>query len=377
MTESLTLQHILQRFLPNTGTGIDVHRLKVCQQLQACRTEALGGVRVYCHTCRHEATLYHSCRNRHCPQCQGKATQEWAERQKANTLPVNYFHLVFTLPHTLNGWVQLHPETIYRLLFQAVWHTLRRFGEDPKRLGGKLGVSMVLHTWGQNLSRHVHLHCLVAGGALTDSGEWRSCKGNYLFPVKALSRHFRGCMVALLREASDNGELSRITRQDEVDQQLSTLMTKEWVVYAKATLSHTDTVVDYLSRYTHRIAISNHRITEVNQETVSIRYKDYNDNETQKNLTLKGEEFVRRYLMHILEKGFMRVRHYGFLANCCRRKRLTQIRTLLQSQAEEKEVESQPSLLDGYPCPKCKTGHMIIIEEMMPKNHHGMAVKRR
>lgn len=375
MAEPSTLQRILQSFLPTEN--LDTHRLKVCQQLQACRTEALGGVRLYCHECQHEATLYHSCRNRHCPQCQGQATLEWAEQQKANILPVNYFHIVFTLSHTLNGWVQLHPEVIYRLLFSAVWATLRRFGQDPKRLGGSLGVSMVLHTWGQNLSRHVHLHCLVAGGALTENGAWHGCKSNYLFPVKALSRYFRGHMITLLREASDRGELSRITREGEVDERLSKLMSQTWVVYSKAILNHTEIVVNYLARYTDRIAISNHRIIKVDQENVSISYKDYKDNSKRKTLKLKGEEFVRRYLMHILGKGFMRVRHYGFLANCCRRKKLMQIRQLLHHQTEEVAREASSHLLDGYPCPKCKKGNMIIIEEMMPTSERvGMAMRR-
>lgn len=363
MAEPATLQQILKRFLPTTN--IDVHRLKVCQQLQACRTEALGGIKLQCNHCGHEVMRYHSCRNRHCPQCQGRATAQWAEQQQANILPVSYFHLVFTLPDTLNGWIALHPEAIYRLLFRAVWSTLKGFGEDPKRLDGQLGMSAILHTWGQNLSRHVHLHCLVPGGALTPQGAWHHSKSNYLFPVKALSRHYRGRMVSLLREAYDNGELSRISGEAEVEQQLSTLMDKSWVVYSKATLNHTNTIVSYLARYTHRIAISNQRILNVHDGQVTLCYKAYQENGKNRTLTLSGEEFLRRYLMHIIGKGFMRIRHYGFLANCCRKKRLSVIRQQLQQPAEEtKKATDSP---ESIPCPICKTGSMVVIAELLPQ----------
>ncbi len=190
MSEPATVQGILQRFL--STEHLDYQRQKVCTHLLDCRTEALGGLSWQCDTCGAEQPRYHACRDRHCPQCQGRAPRVWSERQQGNLLPVSYYHLVFTLPHRLNGWVQLHPQVLYRLLFQAVWATLKAFGQDPKRLGRELGMTAVLHTWGQTLSQHVHLHCLVPGGALQASGHWKPARSNYLFPVKALSRHFRG-----------------------------------------------------------------------------------------------------------------------------------------------------------------------------------------
>lgn len=375
MTEAITLQQILKRFLPTEN--IDTHRLKVCQQLLACRTAALGGQTWQCDHCHNEETHYYSCRNRHCPQCQGRATHQWAERQQAHILPVTYFHLVFTLPDTLNGWISLHPETIYRLLFRAVWQTLKHFGEDPKRLNGQLGMSAILHTWGQNLSRHVHLHCLVPGGALSLQGEWHPSKSNYLFPVKALSRYYRGKMVSLLRDAYQSHELSRIRDKEEVEQQLNQLMEKEWVVYSKAALNHTETVVSYLARYTHRIAISNHRIQDIHAGQVTIRYKDYRDNGKNRSLSLSGEEFVRRYLMHIVAKGFMRIRHYGFLANCCRQKRLEQIRQRLQCPPPTSEDNQTRQEAVTRPCPTCKKGQMTLIAEILPTYGNPRLIHRR
>nr|WP_204758426.1 transposase [Halomonas urmiana] len=279
---------------------------------------------------------------------------QWAERQQANILPARYYHVVFTLPHSLNGWVQLPPEVIYRLLFQSAWYTLRSFGRDPKRLGGEMGMSAVLHTWGQNLSQHVHLHCLVHGGALGDDGGWRGARSHYLFLVRALSRHFRGHLVSALRQAATAGDLHRVTRPGDVDDQLNTLMATEWVVYRKDCLEHTDTVVRYLARYTRQIAISNARILAVDDHQVTLRYKDYRDRDRRKPLVLDGKEFVRRFLLHFLPKRLMRVRHYGFLANRCRRRRLAQIRqalALVEKAPDAGTPASDPEL--AYTCPHC------------------------
>jgi hypothetical protein len=364
--EAATVQNVLQRFL---GEGPrDGHRRTICQRLLACRTEALGGLRWRCEHCADEQIRYHACRDRHCPQCQGRATRQWSERQRGHLLPVNYYHLVFTLPHTLNGWVELHPEVIYRLLFQSAWSTLKAFGQDPKRLGGELGMSAVLHTWGQNLSRHVHLHCLVPGGALGRDGRWKAAKGNYLFPVKALSRHFRGRMVTLLRERVQAGELHRVRRPGEVDTVLDTVMTESWVVYTKACLDHTGTVVDYLARYSHRIAITNARLLAIDDEGVTMRYKDYRDGAKQKTLWLRGEEFVRRYLLHLLPKGLMRIRHYGFLANRCRETKLAQIRPALAAPEEKANGhDTERTRVDtGYPCPRCQQGRLHVVGQIAP-----------
>ena len=363
MAEPATLQHILERFLD--PAPLDRQRRKVCAHLQACRTEAMGGMRLACDRCGAEPCWYHGCRDRHCPQCQGRATRQWAERQQGDILPVRYYHLVFTLPHTLNGWVALHPEVIYRLLFQATWITLKAFGQDPRRLGGELGMSAVLHTWGQNLSRHVHLHCLVPGGALESNGTWKATKGNYLFPVKALSRHFRGRMVGLLRRAASRGELARVTRVGEVDAVLDTVMATEWVVYTKNCLNHTGTVVDYLARYSHRIAISNARLLAVDDAQVTFRYQDYRDGARHKTLRLNGTEFVRRFLLHVLPQGLMRIRHFGFLANRCRHAKLARIRRALAAATAEVIVTGSGAA-PSYPCPQCQQGQLHVIAQLPP-----------
>ncbi len=359
MNNAATVQQALGHFLDQTG--LDSHGRKVCAHLLACRTEALGETLYRCEQCASEQRFYHGCRDRHCPQCQGRATRQWVERQGEAVLPVAYHHVVFTLPHTLNGWVQLHPEVIYRLLFASAWATLKAFGEDPRRLGGQMGMTAVLHTWGQTLSRHVHLHCLVPAGALSVEGQWKPIKGNYLFPVKALSRHFRGNMVGALRQSAGAGELERVTRPGEIDRLLDTLMGTEWVVYTKHCLSHTASVVEYLGRYTHKVAISNARILSVDELGVHFRYKDYGDHNRCKTMHLEGEEFVRRFLMHIVPKGFTRIRHYGFLANRCRAVKLAHIRQAL-AVAQTLAVDDKGVRIEAcYPCPVCKAGCLRMV----------------
>lgn len=364
MTAPATVQQALNRFLD--PQVLDGHRRRVCSHLKACHTPAMGGIQLACERCDAEQHWYHGCRDRHCPQCQSRATRRWAEHRRDDLIPVRYFHVVFTLPHQLNGWMQLHPRLIYRLLFNAVWATLNRFGQDPKRLNGQIGMTAVLHTWGQNLSQHAHLHCLVPGGALGNDGQWHPARSNYLFPVRALSRHFRGKMVSLLRQAATAGELHRVTRAGQVDALLDELMRIEWVVYSKHCLDHTASVVDYLARYTHRIAISNARIEQVDDKEVTFRYTDYRDGQA-KTLCLTGEEFVRRFLMHVLPKGLMRVRHFGFLANRCRRSKLARIRQALAASDDPStpaKVASQPA---PWPCPACGSGWLHVIGQLLPQ----------
>jgi len=379
MDNPATVQAALNRFLDDSH--LDSQRRKVCGHLRACRTEAMGGSLMHCDQCQKEQRWYHGCRDRHCPQCQGRATRQWAERQHEAVLPVAYYHLVFTLPHSLNGWMQLHPEVIYSLLFHSAWSTLKAFGRDPKRLGGQLGMTAILHTWGQNLSQHVHLHCLVPGGALSDIGQWKQSKGNYLFPVRALSRRFRGKMVSGLRQSAEKGELARVTHPGEIDHLLDELMGHEWVVYSKHCLSHTDSVVDYLARYTHRIALTNARLQSVNENGVALRYKDYRDGEQHKTLHLAGEEFVRRLLLHILPKGFTRIRHYGFLAGRCRTEKVAQIRAVLAQEGTEAESDGNREGDDcaiaeiRYHCPLCKTGYLHLVAEL--PSHPAWPARRR
>jgi len=371
MSSPASVQQALRLFFD--PDGLDTQRRKVCGHLLACHTEAMGETVLRCDHCAQEQHTYHSCRDRHCPQCQGRATRLWVERQREAVLPVAYYHLVFTLPHSLNGWVQLHPEVVYRLLFQSAWSTLKAFGQDPKRLGGQLGMSAVLHTWGQTLDQHVHLHCLVPGGALSEAGQWKEVKGNYLFPVKALSRHFRGAMVSALRESANAGELKRITRPGEVARLLGELMEQEWVVYTRHCLNHTQSVIKYLGRYTHRIAITDARLLSVNEQGILLRYKDYRHAGKSRTMHLAGEEFIRRYLLHILPKGFTRIRHYGFLAGCCREQKVAQIRAVLASEEERTvndpgDKERRSTALDlRYGCPRCKTGHLCVVAELAPR----------
>lgn len=375
MAEPGGLQAVFGHFLDDYRQHHDLSpaQAKACRHIEQCRTEALGGLLQYCNRCSYEVPQYHSCRDRHCPKCQGRAQQEWCERQQQAILPVTYFHLVFTLPHDLNGWVELHPEVIYRWLFQSVWETLSAFGKDPKRLNGTLGMTCVLHTWGQTLCRHVHLHCLIPGGALTEQGQWYETKGNYLFPVRALSRRFRGVMVGALRQAANHGELPRVTRPGEIDTLLDGLMKTDWVVYTKAYLKQPETVLNYLGRYSRKIALNDRRIVGIEDDQIRLRYQDYRDQCT-KVLRLNGEELIRRFLLHILPKGFMRIRHFGFLANRCRKTKLAQIRACLDASVpvEHGQGESEDSQQDkgesvAPKCPHCKIGHLVVRGEITPR----------
>lgn len=338
MTEPTDLQAVFARFLPayQASRPLDARRQQVTRHIGQCRTPALGGRYWLCDRCDYGRTIYFACRDRHCPRCQQRASRRWAEREAQAVLPVAYYHVVFTLPHTLNGWAQLHPAVIYDSLFAATSGTLKAFAADSKRLGGELGLTAVLHTWGQTLSQHIHLHCLIPGGVLTASGEWRAAKGHYLFPVRALARYFRGRLVSGLRRAAGAGALSRVA-PEEVDHRLAEVMGAEAVVYAKPCLGYTETVVGYLARYSHRIAISNTRILGIDDESVALRYTDYADAQRCKVMRLAGVEFVRRFLLHVLPKGFMRIRHYGFLANRTRRAKLARIGACLNRPAPAAE----------------------------------------
>lgn len=341
---------------------------RVCRHILDCRTEALGGYRLECDRCGQSQPHYLACRDRHCPRCQRRASREWCERQRGNVLPVTYHHLVVTLPHVLNPWVQLHAKVIYGLLFDTVWATLSAFAADPKRLGGQLGMTAVLHTWGQTLTRHVHLHCLVPGGALSASGQWHPAKSTYLFPVRALSQHVRGGFVSRLRQALQDGKLPRIEDRKQADRLLDSLMAADWVVYSKPCLTHTETVVDYLGRYSHRIALSDHRILAIDEDRVQLDYKDYRDDDRHKVLTLSGAELIRRFLLHVLPTGFMRIRHFGLLANRCRAKRLAEVRAALEAPPPEDSSGDgkEPAPFDGYPCPFCRQGHLQIAAFLAP-----------
>ena len=369
MTDAPSLQAVARACLGDLDQGgLNRRQWQVCHHILDCRTAALGGFALACDRCADTPVLYHACRDRHCPRCQRRASQDWCARQRAAVLPVTYHHLVFTLPHTLDGWVEVHPREVYALLFETAWATLSAFGADPKRLDGQMGMTAVLHSWGQTLVRHVHLHCLVPGGAFSAGGAWHPARSTYLFPVRALSRHFRGRFVSRLRRAYAAGELPRIRDRVEVDRVLQALMDTDWVVYSKPCLARTETVVDYLGRYSHRIALSDSRILDFEGGQVALSYKDYRDGDRRKVMTLTGEELLRRFLLHVLPKGFMRVRHFGFLANRCRARRLVAIRTALEAPAPEAAGPQENSAtFDGHPCPRCRQGRLHVTGRFAPK----------
>jgi hypothetical protein len=363
------LQTVVARFLPelSAGSSLSPRQWQVCAHLRDCRTEAMGVQLQACDHCDYQTPRYLACRDRHCPKCQGRACAQWCAAQSERLLPVTYYHLVFTLPHTLNPWVQRIPKLIYDQLFASVWATLATFAADQRRYGGRLGASLVLHTWGQTLTQHVHLHGLIPGGVWTPGGHWRAAKGNYLFPVKALSRHLRGHFVAALRKHADADDLPGLTPA-AIDEMLDQLMAVDWVVYAKACFGNPETVVAYLSRYTHRTALSDQRLIGIDDDRVGLRYKDYRDDRS-KVLWLHGAELLRRFLLHVLPKGLMRIRHYGLLANCCRAKRLAQISEYMQRRLSRPTKGNRiasplASLSPGNwtpICPRCKSGVLHLI----------------
>jgi hypothetical protein len=343
--------------------------------IEACRTAALGGHVERCEACAALRYHYHSCRNRHCPKCQTLAKERWLAARRAELLPVPYFHVVFTLPHELNALAQGSPRALYALLFQSVSDTLIEFGANPRWLGGDIAATLVLHSWGQTLSQHLHLHCLIAAGALAPDGHWITSRRGFLFPVKALSRAFRGKFIAGLTRLFHAGALklagSCATLADPREQRqlVNTLYKNDWVVYTKRPFAGPAQVLDYLGRYTHRVAISNNRLVSIDDEAVRFRYKDYAHGNRRKVMPVTPVEFIRRFLLHVLPSGFMRIRHYGILANRAKREKLAQARVaLLQPCAattpEPESIETfwlRVAHLDIHRCPHCKAGRMRVI----------------
>jgi hypothetical protein len=333
--------------------------------VSVCRTQELGGHLDRCDACGFERPAYNSCRNRHCPKCQSLAKAQWLEKQTAELLPVGYFHLVFTLPHELNRLILAHKKIGLSLLFKAVSETLLEFGQT--RLKGTLGIIAVLHTWDQTLKDHFHLHCLVPAGALSiDRNRWISARKNFLFPVKALSQVFRGKFLGLLQQACDKGKLP--AANDEIKASCK----KSWVVYAKKPFGCPAKVLDYLGRYTHRVALSNDRILQVENGKVTLSYRDRKDGERKKIMTLEAQEFIRRFLLHVLPDGFMRIRHFGFLANRSKNQALARCRHLLDLDPAlpQSPILSAKDLLlritgvDLSRCPCCHEGAMIAVGDL-------------
>lgn len=320
-------------------------QLRVCQHIQSCRTGQLGYQAWQCDTCGESQQMGCSCRDRHCPRCQGLASAKWIAKEQESLLSCRYFHLVFTLPHELNIIAHYNAKVLYQCLFKAAWQTLSKFAKQKGH--GQLGMTSVLHTWGQNLSQHIHLHCLIPAGALAKA-QWHEIEKGYLYPVKALSVVFRGKMLTALSEH---------------DTSLAQIQTPtKWCVYSKACLTYSEKLVRYLARYTRKGVMSESRLVSASEQAVSFAYRDYADNNHRKIMTLSCDEFLRRYLQHVLPKGFMRIRHYGFLANACRKRKLAQIRAQESPRGERgKSQESNEPLIPHWPCPLCKTGMLRLI----------------
>ncbi len=362
-----------ERYVATHG-ATSVQQQKVLRALGQCRTAALGGHLEACDHCGHQRAVYHSCRNRHCPKCQTLAQVDWLEARRADLLPVDYFHVVFTLPHELCPLALYRPRVVYDLLFRAANETLATFARDPRyfsgEAGGGLGTTAILHTWGQNLSLHPHLHCVVTGGGLSADGQRFVSprhKG-FLFPVRALAKVFRGKYLDGLRRAFDAGELGDDVATTALCESLRRI---DWVVYAKPPFAGPESVLAYLGRYTHRIAISNPRILSLENGRVAFRYRDYADGDKEKVMRLDALEFIRRFLLHVLPKRFVRIRHYGLLANRHRKEKLVRCRALLAAptpKPPEHETVCEKLLrlsgLDLLRCPACREGRMIAIAEI-------------
>jgi len=344
---------------------------------------ALGGFKAQCDRCAAVTIQYASCRNRHGPKCQTLQQTRWVERQCAGLLDIGYWHLVFTLPHELNPIARGNPALIYKLLFKAASRTLIEFGRNPRWLGGELGITMVLHTWGQNLGQHIHVHCICTGGALSpDRQRWLPTRKGFLFPRPALSTVFRAKYLDFLARAHRNGELRMPGSQGRFDDDafecLSTrLRDHDWVIYAKAPFASAEHVLAYLGRYTHRVAIANHRLVGFDAEHVRFRWRDYAHANKLKVMRLEAGEFVRRFLLHTLPRGFTRLRHYGLLANRCRAYKLARCRTLLgQGTPEPPEPEPAPAMMlrltgiDITRCPRCRQGTLRPILTISPQLRH-------
>ncbi|MGD0857567.1 MAG: IS91 family transposase [Dehalococcoidia bacterium] len=338
---------------------------KVMRAISNCRTARLGGHIDVCPTCGYIRPSYNSCRNRHCPKCQALAKERWIENQKYDLLDVAYFHVVFTIPEELRSLFFCCDRVMYNLLFRAVAETLSQLASDQKYLGAKIGFTSVLHTWGQNLSFHPHIHCIVPAGGLTRVMQWRNSRKKFFLPVKVLSRKFRGKFLALLQQTPEfAGKLDQTI--------IDSCYRKEWVVYCKPPFKDAACVVEYLGRYTHRVAISNSRILSISDGKVTFKWRDYKDCSKWKIMTLSAAEFIRRFLLHVLPKGFMKIRHYGILGNRDKARRLKFCKLLTGTRIVEKLILSAEDLFrkicghDPCLCPACGQGRIEFYMNLPP-----------
>jgi len=357
------------------AASLSARQKRVLRSIELCRTAALGGHLERCDQCGHERNAYNSCADRHCPKCQSLARAKWLEKRQAELLPCEYFHVVFTLPEPLAKLSLQNQRQMYNLLFRATAETLQTIAADPKHLGAQIGFFCILHTWGQTLTAHPHLHCVVPGGGIALDGQrWIACRPGFFLPVKVLSRRFRNVYLRYLEQAyaagklQFHGDLEQLTDTKSFTRYLAALAEIEWVVYAKPPFGGPERVLDYLGRYTHRIAISNNRLIELKDGKVTFAYKDYKHAQRQKVMTLSAGEFLRRFLMHVLPDGFQRIRHYGLLGNRHRTENLARCRELLgvvapttELQRDYRERYRQLTGEDPLRCPRCRIGQMLRI----------------
>jgi hypothetical protein len=357
-----------QRFLERYRSSLDFQQLKAFRAIQNCRTAALGGHLDACPQCGYRAISFNSCRNRHCPKCQAQARERWLAARESELLDTHYFHVVFTVPHELNLLAQDNPRLFYHLLFTASAATLLELAADPKHLGAEIGILSILHTWGQNLLAHPHIHCVIpAGGISPDLTRWVRPRCAFFLPVKVLSRVFRGKFLAGLKrfyrrkQLQCTGPCAPLAEEKQFRQLLRRLHRQDWVVYAKPAFGGPRQVLRYLGRYTHRVAISNHRLLTFDGERVTFLWKDYAHGNQQRVMTLAATEFLRRFFLHVLPKGFVRIRHFGFLANRFRAPRLKLCRQLLANPQLPSASRSAPVVNAAiWHCPQCGTVMVIL-----------------
>lgn len=357
-------------YLERSGSSCSAGQRRVLSRLADCRTAALGGHIEQCDSCSYQRIAYNSCRDRHCPKCQGAASREWLDQRASELLDVEYFHVVFTVPQSLAPLALQNPREVYGLLFRATAETLLTIAADPRHLGAQIGFLAVLHTWGQNLHHHPHLHCVIPGGGISLDGlHWIACRNGFFLPVRVLSRLFRHKFLRGLEQAFRKGTLSfsgRLAPQGTpagFAALLRAARKTEWVVYAKPPFGGPAQVLKYLARYTHRVAIANSRLHQLHEGAVTFGWKDYAHEQAQRKLTLDAHEFIRRFLLHVLPKGFVRIRHFGFLANRHRQEHIRQCRALLQKNRASSGISpSSTSVLlqvkqkELAPCPLCHVG---------------------
>jgi hypothetical protein len=362
------------------------NELRVMRAIEVCRTAVLGGHKDKCNHCGHVEISYNSCRNRHCPKCQTLQKEKWIEARREDLLPIEYFHVVFTLPSELNHLVSMNRKVMYDLLFRSVSETLAKLASNPKHLGATVGVIGILHTWGQNLMEHPHLHCIVTGGGLSSDGTWRPCRRGFFLPIRVMSALFKGKFLDLLKDSFKKDDLifpnrlSHLKDPGDLETFRKNLYHKKWVVYCKPPFDGPKGVLQYLGRYTHRIAISNNRILHLRNSDVSFLWRDYADNNRQKIMTLKADEFIRRFLLHVLPPRYVRIRHFGLLANRKRKDNLAACRKMIDSgkpvTKENARIETwQEQLLricgiDVTTCPVCQKGRMCRVELLLPYRCH-------